>query len=144
VCWVLYLAADRPLPLVAFDPAAPAFNVTELTGREVAVRAQFRKPFAYSAGAHTSCGCGFDRMQANPGHPEELAATERSLSALRDYLARAVEAAGPLELFACWDGDQAAPPERRLALTPDDFGPAMEWLPDRTYASVGRAIAPPR
>jgi hypothetical protein len=108
MCWVLYLAADRPLPLQPFDQRAPAFNVAELTSHEDGVRQQFSKPFVYSLGAHTHCGCGFDRGQANPD----------------------------LELFACWDGDQGAGPDHRWTRRVADFGSRMDWFPDRTFIEV--------
>jgi hypothetical protein len=136
MCWVLYLAADRPLRLRAFDPGAPAFNVADPTGREIAVRGQFSKAFVYALGAHTSCGCGFDRDQVNPDHPGELEATEASLRALHAYLGEALELAGPLELFACWDGDQGAIPDHRWKYRLTDFGPDMAWFPDRTFIEV--------
>ena len=137
MCWVLYIAADRPLPLHPFDPESPGFNVAVPAGREDAVRGQFSKPFVYALGAHTWCGCGFDREQANPDHPAELEATEASLRALRAYLAEAIEAAGPLELFACWDGDQAATPDHRWKLELEDFSTGMAWFPDRTFLELG-------
>jgi hypothetical protein len=86
MCWVLYLAADRPLTERLFDPESPAFNVASVSGNETSVRKQFSKAFVYALGAHTGCGCGFDREQANADHPEELAAAEVSLEALRRYL----------------------------------------------------------
>jgi hypothetical protein len=136
VCWLLYLAADRPLSLRPFNPGAPAFNVADLRGREVAVRAQFSKPFVYALGAHTGCGCGFDREQANPEHPAELRATESALYALQAYLRETLELGGPLELFACWDGDQAAAPDHRWQRRVADFHPGMAWFPDRTFIEI--------
>lgn len=136
MCWVLYLAADRPLPLHPFDPRAPAFNVATPDPRENAVQAQFHKPFVYSVGAHTCCGCGFDRDQANPNHPEEIEATEESLRALRRYLGEALRIAGPVELYACWDGDQAAEPDQRWQRALADFTADMIWFPDRTFIQV--------
>jgi hypothetical protein len=136
MCWVLYVAADRALPLRRFDPAAPGFNVADLTEHEAMVRAQFGKPFVYACGAHTGCGCGFDRGQANPSHPDELAAAEASLRSLSAYLAEALEWAGALELFACWDGDQAAVPDHRWKYSAASFGPEMAWFPDRTFVEV--------
>ena len=136
MCWVLYLAADRPLSLRVFDPAAPAFNVANLEGREVAVRTQFSKPFVYALGAHTGCGCGFDRDQANPADPAELRATETALEGLHAYLQEALELAGSLELFACWDGDQAATPDHRWQRRLTDFHSRMAWFPDRTFIEV--------
>ena len=92
MCWVLYLACDQPLPLQPFDREAPAFNVAELTPHEEPVRGQFSKPYVYRVGAHTLCGCGFDRGQAHPDHPEELETTEASLRSLHAYLRDALEA----------------------------------------------------
>ena len=136
MCWVLYLAADRPLPLRPFDPASPAFNVADLNGREVAVRAQFGKAFVYAVGAHTGCGCGFDRGQANPEHPDELEATETSLDALHAFLRDAMGVTGSLELYACWDGDQAATPDQRWHRRLEDFHRRMAWFPDRTFIEI--------
>jgi hypothetical protein len=136
MCWVLYLAADRSLPLRPFYTGAPGFNVAEPTGREIEVRVQFSKPFVYALGAHTSCGCGFDRGQAAADQLGGLEAIETSLRALRDYLDEALELAGPVELFACWDGDQAARPDNRWKRSLADFSPDMPWFPERTFVEV--------
>jgi hypothetical protein len=136
MCWVLYLAAGRPLPVRPFEPASPGFNAVPVSGREAAVRTRFSKPFVYALGAHTGCGCGFDRGQANPDHAGELEATEASLQALRQYLSDALETAGTLELFACWDGDQAAAPDHRWEQRLADFTADMAWFPDRTFVEV--------
>jgi hypothetical protein len=136
VCWVLYLAADRPLPLKPFDPGTPAFNVAELSHHEAAVRIQFSKPFVYALGAHTGCGCGFDAEAANRDHPEELEASTASLEALRTYLEAALATAGALELYACWDGDQGSTPDQRRRVGLADVGPGMTWFPDRTFVEL--------
>jgi hypothetical protein len=136
MCWVLYLAADRPLSLRPFEADSPGFNVAPLSEHESVVRGQFSKPFVYALGAHTRCGCGFDRGQANPAHPEELAATEASLAGLRHYLDAALASAGSLELYACWYGDQAAEPDQRLQRRLEQFTPGMSWFPDRTFVTV--------
>jgi hypothetical protein len=136
MCWVLYLAAARPLPLQPFEQQAPTFNVAELSPGDDRVRRQFSKPFVYCVGAHTMCGCGFDRGQANPDHPEELPATEASLRDLCTYLAEAMRIAGSLELFACWDGDQDAVPDNRWKRRLSDFDERMDWFPDRTFIEL--------
>jgi hypothetical protein len=136
MCWVLYLACDQRLPLQPFDREAPAFNIAELTPREEPVRGQFSKPYVYRVGAHTLCGCGFDRGQANPDHPEELETTEASLRRLHAYLSDALGACRNLELYACWDGDQGAVPDHRWNRRLSDFGSRMRWFPDRTFIEV--------
>lgn len=140
MCWVLYLASDVTLPAIGWDEGKPAFNV-EAIQAESPVSRQFARRYLYAVGSHTLCGCGFDRDQADLQHPEELRDTERSLGSLREYLREAVAIAGELELYACWDGDQAAEPDHRWSLTPDDVSPTMGWFPDRTYATISGGAA---
>jgi hypothetical protein len=124
MCLVVYLASDRPLPLISWDENARGFHVTELTGeKDEPVRVQFTQPHVYYAGSHTICGCGFNYGQdpLAEDDPEELALRARTLSAMSDYLASAVANGGTIELFACWEGDQAAVPEHRRELAPDAF-----------------------
>ena len=136
MCWVLYVASDLPLPTISWNPEKPAFNVEAVEGSESPIRGQFTRRYIYIVGSHTYCGCGFDRGQANPDHPNELAEAERSLSSLQSYLRNALGFCGELELYSCWDGDQGAEPDHRWVLTPDDIVSTMGWFPDRTYAAV--------
>jgi hypothetical protein len=140
MCWVLYLASELPLRTIGWDQEKPALNVQAIPRAESPVSRQFTRRYLYSVGSHTLCGCGFDRAQANLQHPEELLDAERSLRSFQEYLQDAVGLVGELELYACWDGDQAAEPDHRWALTPDDVSTTMRWFPDRTYATIsGRA-----
>ena len=141
MCWVLYLASDVTLPAVGWNQEKPAFNVEPISPAESPVSRQFARRYLYVVGSHTLCGCGFDRDQADPQHRDELLDIERSLGSLREYLREAVAIAGELELYACWDGDQAAEPDHRWSLTPDDVSPTMGWFPDRTHATVSRPTA---
>ena len=125
MCLVVYLAADRPLPLIPWDENARGFHVTELAGeKDEPVRGQFTKPHVYYAGSQLICGCGFNYGQSpeSEDDPLELALKAKTLRDMSEYLARALEDGGTIELFACWEGDQAAPPEHRRELTPDSFG----------------------
>ena len=125
MCLTLYLAADQPLPLIPCNEGARGFHVTELSGeKDERVRGQFTKPLVYYAGSHLICGCGFNYGQYPEAEDdaEELALKEKTLGDMSDYLARALEDGGTIELFACWEGDQAAPPEHRRELTPGSFG----------------------
>ena len=54
MCWVLYLAADRELPLVPWTEQSPAFNVHSLPEAERGVTVQFSKSHVYAVGAHTA------------------------------------------------------------------------------------------
>jgi hypothetical protein len=124
MCLAVYLAADRPLPLIMWNESARGFHVTELDGeRDEPVRRQFTKPHVYYAGSHLICGCGFNYGQDPEAEddPEELALKAKTLSDLSDYVARAVGDGETIQLFACWEVDQAAPPEHRRELTPEAF-----------------------
>ena len=59
MCMMIYIASDRPLPLIDWQDEFPAFHVRELREEEMAVRTHFKKPYVYYAGSHEGCGCGF-------------------------------------------------------------------------------------
>ena len=117
MCMVLYVAADAPLPLVPWAADAPAFHVTVLPPRAAAVRAHFSKPHVYYLGSHEGCGCGFGYGWWDGEDPESSAQGRESVGRLGAYLAAVTQASGPVELYACWSGDEraAAAPERAVA-----------------------------
>ncbi len=129
MCLMVYIAASEPLPLIEWREEARTFHVTELThANDEQVRGQFSKPHVYYVGSHTICGCGFNYGQYPEAEddPEEIALRQRSMRDLSEYLQHQLSRTGTIELFACWDGDQGAPPEHGRDLTPalllgDDF-----------------------
>jgi len=119
----VYIASPHRLPPIAWDEAAPAFYVEEAPPDD-AVRARFSHPNVYFAGAHEGCGCGF-RYGVYPATDDDDRRAEEqgreSVAKLREYLndvARAV----PVELYACWEGEQALPVEKRSAISVDQVG----------------------
>jgi hypothetical protein len=120
MCMMVYLAADLPLRPIPWDEGAPAFNTTPLAPTEERVRRQFGRAHLLYAGSHEGCGCGFQLGQypTDRTEPDERARRRESLRALAASLREEVARAGPIELYACWDGDQEAPPAHRRALTP--------------------------
>jgi hypothetical protein len=122
VCLVVFAGSKAPLPLVAWDEAAPAFHVTEAKGDEPA-RAFLGMPYVYELGSHQGCGCGY-----SPGHQEAAetnSAREKSRAALMEYL-RAALASGPIRLFAGWNGwAERAPIDGQVALAA--LGSAEFW-----------------
>jgi hypothetical protein len=108
------------LPTSAWDGARPSFFVEELPERDDAVRSQFSKPYVFFVGSHEGCGCGFQYGQHEgfEEDPEELAAAEESRRRLAEFLAAALKDQAEVELFACWDGDQAARPEHHGRMSP--------------------------
>src|SRR4051812_6465715 len=139
MCRVLYIAADRPLPLIALNPENPEFHVIELTEREAPVKSQFSKPFVYYVGSHQGCGCAYDLASMSIGEPEQLPNARRDREKLASYLQDAVEAVGQLELYTCWDGDWEDPPVQRISIDPLALAPEEPWLAERTFAVVSAA-----
>jgi hypothetical protein len=128
MCMMVYVASDYPLPTSAWDPTRPHFHVTELSDRDEPVRRQFSKPCVYYAGSHEGCGCGFQYGEYE-GEEEDaaLAAARDSRRRLAEFLAAALQHQSEVELFACWDGDQATPAEHRGRVRPADL------VRDRTF-----------
>ena len=56
MCLAVYLASDKPLPLVEWNEKQPKFNVLPLDDRDTQVTKQFRNPFVVYAGSHEGCG----------------------------------------------------------------------------------------
>lgn len=137
MCMALYAAADTPLPEIppVGPPAPPApLTVRALERDERAVRARFTKPYVYFLGADTGCSCGFS-YDAPEDPPAESRASNRQL---RRYLAAAVAQVGPVELYACWGGDEADPPDAQVRITPAYFVDDLDVfeLPERWLATV--------
>jgi hypothetical protein len=130
MCWMVYVASDQPLPTTAWDPARPLFHVIDLRARDEPVRCQFSKPHVYYVGSHEGCGCGFqygEHAELEEEDAATLAAARDSRRRLAAFLSAALRQESALELFACWDGDQAAPAEHRGRLRP------AELLRERTF-----------
>jgi hypothetical protein len=136
MCLVAYIAASKPLPLIAWRPEARAFHVADRDAGAVTVRSQLALPFVYYVGSHEGCGCGFNRDSVADADPAQLAETRKTLAALGDYLQAAVAAVGPLELYTCWNGDESEPVERRLTVPVSAFGPEMTWFPERSHVTI--------
>jgi hypothetical protein len=132
MCLMVYLAADRPMPLVPQDEARPVFFVRELLPRDEGVRAQFSRHHVYYAGAYENCGCGFQYGEY-PGmeEPEQVARAQQSRRALVQYLRQALSVVPAIDLFACWDGDQAEAPLCRSKLRPDDLVKGRTFFQER-------------
>jgi hypothetical protein len=119
----IYLASDRPLPLVSWDEDRPAFCATELESYDLAVEKQFSKPFTVFLGAHTGCSCGFaydnEPLEDEIDRSEDRDARE-SVRQLVEYLSEQTKLSS-LEMFACWNGDQSDIPKSTLTVKPDYF-----------------------
>lgn len=122
MCMAVYIAAEQPFALVPWDDSHPAFYLATVDSSDLPVLAQFTKQHVAYAGSHEGCGCGFQYgKRPEFREPDDAAARRASLDQFADFLAREIPRIGPIELYACWEGDQAASVEHRRALTPTDL-----------------------
>jgi hypothetical protein len=137
MCMVLYAAADAPLRTIP-DDGPVALSVRPINATEELVRAHFSKPHVYFLGSHSACSCGF-----NYGYsPNTDAAGRESVTQLGLYLAAAVTHAGPIEIYACWDGDEAKHAKEHVTVTTDHFrGDAEEFQLSERWFAVVAALA---
>lgn len=131
---VLYAAADAPLPEIPERTPPAPLSSRLIRDAEEAVRQHFTKPYVYFLGSHTGCSCGFQYGE----YVEEDSEGRESVRRLGGYLAAAVEQLGQVEVYACWDGEEAEPVEEREVVTPAAFtGEAEEFdLAQRWFATV--------
>ena len=116
MCLEIFIASNKPLPLIPWNNQVPAFHVIDLFDDAQVVRNHLKEPFVYYAGSHEGCGCAFN-YDPEYAEPDEVMASEQSLNSLVDYL----ESAGPVRIFSCWAGDENKPPETFRTVTPADL-----------------------
>ena len=137
MCLAVYLAADHPLPLIPWRKDAPGFSVTERVPDPERVRTHVSRPHLRSVWTASGCGCGFLYDGVAPGTAEyaEVRSAYRELSA---YLQRHARTQ-PIELYACWGGDESLPTERERALATPEIGREGFALKERELLHVGPA-----
>ena len=140
MCMAVYIASDAPLQLVQWNIDQPNFHVSELTVDEndEKVKGQFSKPFIYYVGAYTGCGCGFEYGRY-PEYEDDVEKKRQSVNQFSKYLANALQESETIELFACWEGDQAEKPVKHGKLIPTDIGGDSFWFEEREFFVVQRS-----
>ena len=141
MCMMVYISSSYPLPTLAWDEAHPGFHVAELSDRDEPVRRQFSKPCVYYAGSHEGCGCGFQYGQYE-GFEDDvvaLAASQDSRRRLAEFLAVALQHQPEVELFACWDGDQAAERGHGGRARPADLIQGRTYFREREFLAISEA-----
>jgi hypothetical protein len=118
----VYIASPSRLPLLAWREEQPAFYVEDAKADDP-VRAHFSWPNVYYAGSHEGCGCGFayDGVPGEFDDETEQAKRRACVEALRRYVLDAT-AIGPVQLFACWEGEQGFPEKDRIHAEPAALG----------------------
>jgi hypothetical protein len=154
MCVMVYLASDRSLPEIDWNPDAPGFHASAtIELRAEHVRKRFSKPFVYYLGAHEGCGCGFsyetdESLQDLYGKdPSYLAKVitgneqcRENVRRLREYVSAAAED-GAVELYTVWAGDEGREPTERLSVTPSYFGGdsfGFNAMNERRFFTVSR------
>lgn len=143
MCMMVYIASDYALPTSTWDEARPCFYVGALSERDESVRRQFTKPCIYYAGSHEGCGCGFQygQYEGLEEDADALAAAHDSRRRLAEFLAVALQHQSEVELFACWDGDQAVEPEHRDRMRPSDLLRDRAFFREKEFLTVSEAGA---
>lgn len=113
MCLAVYLGSDHPVEEISWNKESPAFYVEEVNASEP-VRKQFSGKYVYYAGSHEGCGCGFSK-DGEP--PEELAICQANYDALGAVIRTATQYGAKVQIFTCWEGDQADEPESVQAIT---------------------------
>lgn len=93
---------------------APGFYLEQARKRDKVVR-QFALPHVYYVGSHEGCGCGFIK-EGEEGPEFEI--HQANYLALTGLIREAMARGASIELFACWEGDQAGRPESVESLPP--------------------------
>lgn len=114
---VYYLGSECEAPLTApWSGDSPGFHVTEPRECDLGVRQNLPFPCVRYLGARTGCGCGFRRdrggyIDTDPDNLEEARATQADHDSLVAYLRALPPQSRPMQIFACWSGDERHPPE---------------------------------
>lgn len=135
MCFAVYIGTDRPLPTSQWDEQTRRFHLAPLAEKDEPARRHFSKPHIYYAGSHLQCGCGFFHNSLvftdDADMMREYEDSQRSARSLVQVLETALADADAVEVFVTWEGRQAEPPTRRLALTPEAFlSPLQRYSPD--------------
>jgi hypothetical protein len=136
MCLMVYIGSNQPLDLVPWDASAPGFHVRELGEQDGEVRSQFHFPNVCYVGSHEGCGCGF-QLGEYPEFKDDGAPAKRdTLRRFASYLTSQIKRGRKLEIFACWDGDQGVPPERRRTLSPSDLVGERFFFLEKEHVTV--------
>jgi hypothetical protein len=133
----IYIASDEPLPLVDDHKGAMLYTTPLRDEQDQAVRRHFSKPHVVYAGSYEGCGCGFFKLEAADYiDPEDVEACRGSLSALAAYLSDALRQGGAVEVFTCWEGDQARAASHHAVATPRDIAAGILKGDSREFFTI--------
>lgn len=112
---MLYIATAHPLVEAPWDKHSPAFCIQRASSEEAAsLNSKFSLPLIYRIGSDEGCACAFEVAasctQDMPKHLRENNEYDRPrVKQLRAYLRSELKQQGDMEMYFCWDEDQALP-----------------------------------
>lgn len=124
MCFVLYMASNKPRREIPWDDKAPAFYVSGNDADIQKVKHQFSKAHVYYVGSSSNCGCNYRR------HPEwvydtltteEQKTTQENQDKLHKYLSECLDDEGEIELFGCWSGDEGTKAQNARCIQVDEL-----------------------
>jgi hypothetical protein len=131
MCMALYIASDKPLPVIkqqkypkdaisspTWPQEAQRFYTAELRPERAAVRSHFRFPHVLYAGSYEGCGCGFNFAREYPDvedDPKHLVVARESVAELVRY----VRESGVRQIYSCSFDDEAKPTAHERTLRPE-------------------------
>jgi hypothetical protein len=140
MCLMLYMATQGDQPL----RSSPELSVEEVETSREAVRQWFSLPTVRFYGAHTGCSCGFPHVIAEEpieywegmfdGHDRE--ADLRSVESLLVLVREHVAAAGEVQLYTVWDGEEGSPPKGVISVGLESLNRETFLLTERFFYRV--------
>jgi hypothetical protein len=112
MCFVLYMASEKPIRPIRWVESEPRFYVSpnDLDSRNAAWH--FTKPHIAFVGSDNGCGCGFRKEHHEMiDDPDQLASILDNQKRLHDYLSECLVDEESVELYGCWAGDETLPKE---------------------------------
>lgn len=110
MCVNVFIASDRKLPTVPWNPLEPSLYVRPVDELDQDLRDVFSKRHVYFVGSHEGCGDGFSfgvEPVESPEDEERERKARDSVRRLAAYLESVAEK-GPVELFAQWSSGPAS------------------------------------
>jgi len=143
MCLMLYLAtSDDPQLRSSLE-----LSVEEVEASRVAVRQWFSLPTVRFIGAHTGCSCGFPSVIADepieyfdgmfnddPDREPDLRSIQSLLALIQEHVA----AAGEVQLYPVWDGEEGSPPKGTIAIGVDALNAETFFVNERFLYRVTR------
>ena len=112
MCLAVYIGSEIELKENAWNKNEPNFYIEAVPSANN-VRKQFSTTHVYYAGSHEGCGCGFFKEAREP---EEFENVQENYKNLALTIKNAVEAGRKIQLFSCWEDDQAKQPEIKVSI----------------------------